>query len=272
MSESHKQLLPIIAAHVDRIGYTQGMIEAHLGPKGERADYWAVCRQPVTEAFAEHPECIKDDRLMVSLYPGNTSTHELKVSVADLRADHSKPWRKPGVYAFGQRRWYWLPKGGEVRPEHVYDACGWGAIVFDEHGYEIAKPSARFTKVDRAGEIELAMRITEAKYKDLGRHLQFGRASDTLSQAMPVESTPGTPPATAGPRQKVFKPSGPAWLAFIDEQLDLGPANTATLCRALARDKGVRLSAGKLSQELSQHSRYQQNGGPGGPWSLRTEG
>lgn len=263
MSESHKKYLPIIAGHVDGIGYTHGMIEAHLGPKGERADYWAVCRNPVAEAFAEHPECVKGDRRMVSLFHGSTSTHELKVSVADLRADQDKPWRKPGVHALGQRRWYWLLKGGEVRPEHVHDACGWGVVVFDEEGYEIAKPSARFVKVDRAGEIELAMRIIERKYKDWGRHLQFGRASDVLPPAQATEPTP----AKIDQRPTRL----PAHIQYIRDFLDIGPASTSQLRRHLLHEHGVDIKPKKLATELDKHKQLFKQDGAGGSWSLRKD-
>lgn len=36
MSDSHKKYLPIIAKHVDRMGYTFGKAEASLGRTGER--------------------------------------------------------------------------------------------------------------------------------------------------------------------------------------------------------------------------------------------
>jgi len=248
MSESHVKHLPTLAKHVDQIGYTFIEPEASLRRTGERADLWGMALRPIAQAFAEHPYTNRG-KAWVDLDPGASAVFEFKASVADLRADDRKEHRKPGARALGERRFYCLREGGEVRPEHVSEDNGWGVITFSDSYYSIVRPSMFFPCLYR-DEKAMLYQLVKKRY-----------SSNTFNQAQAA-----TPPNEPAPPLKEIRI--PAHIVDVISYLKGGPASTGDLCRYLREQKGKDISAGKLTRDLSKQKNLYQNGA-GGNWDLR---
>lgn len=129
VDKHHDAQLPQIARLLDDL-FSVG--RSWLEPKcstGETPDVFSVVERRIEFGNAD-------------MYPGQSIVSDYKSSVADLRADASKPWRQKA--ALGDWRLVWLRKDGDVRPEHVDEGKGWGVVMFDDHQAEVVRDPEQF--------------------------------------------------------------------------------------------------------------------------------
>lgn len=195
MSESHKQHLPTIAAHLEGANL-RTWIEPSFGPRGEIPDVLSLAERGVTGLW---DGC--------DLYPGTLVVGDYKHSVADLRHDELKVWRH--TQGIGDYRFYWLHKSGNVRPEHVLDDSWWGVIVFDERGWEVVKAPLGFKDTRKLTERLLLSRLV-ARDAGGGEGRPPSRATrrgpDKL--AAKVAEWMGDTPATTGEVKRFLRNGG----------------------------------------------------------------
>ena len=171
----------------------------------------------------------------VPFYSGQTVVCEYKSSVADLRADAGKDWRKPDAWALGDWRLYWLREDGDVRPEHVDDS-GWGVVMYDDHGARIARPPQLFRRVNAPAQTELIVRLS--------------RKDSAVSLSSKIQAA-----------------NRLALLDAVKEELGYGPASTAHLRKMI----GYKGSCGKLFKELIGYDELTPPALAGGSWELAKE-
>lgn len=228
---SHRTQLPIICRLLDSEYHIPwSRIEAK-SRTGETIDVLA---------FAERMTWLSD---VCQVYAGCVLNSEFKSSIADLRKDEKKAWRKPKERAIGDLRLYWFHKDGEVRAEHVPDpdfidgATGFGVVMFDEHSAELVREPRLYRNVDEWSQRLLLMRLQRQEYTQA--------ASPSSSKAITRKAT-----------NKDLE----AAIALIKE----GPISYGQINKTLG------LRGTKLLRDLERDSRVTQDGA-GGAWKLKEQ-
>lgn len=274
MSKSHDKNLPIISRHVSTI-WSSTHIEAQLDRRGEKMDVFARAERDVKLTMPD---------MDIELPAGATSVHEYKDSVADLRVDRDKPWRQTRdwkghfVRAFGEHRFYWIRRDGDVRPEHVDEdqSWGWGVVLFDEVGFEIVKASVSFSK--RCAFRETIQLVDQLRLKSEGLKLTQLMNSTVPANAL-ANRTRNTPDAEqSGSGGGATIGAGPVPTGRVDpvqvayEYLSVAKAPLSLVTKHLLHEYGIKITETKLKAMMLRSGRFQRPRFAGEGWDIRDRG
>lgn len=129
----HDADLNIIARHMDSLCVLQGFVDPLAGRRyGQRPDYFGWVTEAIDHAWTDR------NGVAQRVWPGLTVVADHKRYRSDLKKDRQKQWhRQP---SFGKVRLYWMRRDAEIRPEHVDEEWGWGAVVFDDDSFDLVLP------------------------------------------------------------------------------------------------------------------------------------
>ncbi len=266
MSMSHNYNLPLIKMHQFAWGVESAWVEVECLPSPGVKE--------IVDVFSM-VDCFNSGLWQnelghnVKLYPGMTIVSEYKETKSDLRADRSKPHRKPGALAMGDFRFYWIRRDGPIEVHDIDEGNGWGVIVFDDVTFDIARPPLRQGTMAKWETAKVIRELTKSEMYESIRQVKDAAAHTLSGPASPSSLKPKT---TSAPRSETIRDTDgykDVHAHAAEKYIEEGPTNTAGLKRHLEHETGWSGTPRKLHDHLKKHSKKLVPPPPGGLWMIK---